>query len=63
MTDLDLAVQSNERGMALRAAGDLPGADKAYRATIAVTPDWAAPVYNPGLLCTYERRWQDSFDT
>jgi len=42
---------------------DLPGADKAYRAAIAVTPDWAAPVYNPGLLCTYERRWQDSFDT
>jgi|SRR6185437_11363606 len=62
MPDIDAAIQSNERGMALRDIGDILGAESAYRAAIAAAPDWPAPIYNLGLLCKYERRWQDSFD-
>src|SRR5262245_26459822 len=62
MSNLDAAVELNERGMALREAGDLIGAEAAYRAAIAEAPDWPAPVYNLGLLCKYESRWQESFD-
>ena len=62
MADLDAAIEFNEHGMALRDAGDVLGAENAYRAAMAAAPGWPAPIYNLGLLCKYERRWQDSFE-
>jgi hypothetical protein len=62
MSNVDSAVEFNERGLALREAGDVAGAEAAYRAAMLAAPDWAAPVYNLGLLYKYERRWQESLD-
>jgi tetratricopeptide (TPR) repeat protein len=61
-SDLDAAVEFNEQGLALREAGDIIGAEAAYRAAMATAPDWPAPIYNLGLLCKYECRWQESLD-
>lgn len=61
MTDFETAVEFNEQGLALREAGDVIGAEAAYRAAITAAPDWAAPIYNLGLLCKYECRWEESF--
>jgi tetratricopeptide (TPR) repeat protein len=60
MTDIDFAEQHNNRGMELRDKGDIAGAEEAYRAAAAAAPQWSAPVYNLGLLCKYEGRWQES---
>ena len=62
MTDIDLAEQLNNRGMELREHGDIAGAEEAYRAAVAAAPEWSAPVYNLGLLCKYEGRWQESLE-
>jgi hypothetical protein len=61
MSDQHPAVDFNERGMALRDAGDAVGVEAAYRSAIAAAPDWPAPIYNLGLLCKYEGRWEESF--
>src|SRR5262249_35488763 len=61
VTDIDAAIELNDRGLALRDAGDVAGAEAAYRSAMAAAPDWAAPVYNLGLLCKYECRWEESF--
>lgn len=60
MSDIDLAEQLNDQGMQLRAAGDIAGAEAAYRAAAAADPEWSAPVYNLGLLYKYEGRWRES---
>ena len=62
MSDIDAAETFNERGSALRDAGDVVGAEAAYRAAMEIAPNWSAPAYNLGLLCKYECRWQESFD-
>ena len=60
MSDSHPAVGFNEQGMKLRDAGDIAGAEAAYRAAIDAAPAWSAPVYNLGLLCKYECRWEES---
>ena len=62
MSDLHPAVALNEQGMQLRDAGDIAGAEAAYRAAIAAAPDWSAPIYNLALLCKYECRWPESLE-
>jgi tetratricopeptide (TPR) repeat protein len=62
MSETDAAETFNEQGSALREAGDVEGAEAAYRAAMELAPDWSAPLYNLGLLCKYECRWQESFD-
>ena len=62
MTDFDLAEKLNNQGMQLREAGDVGGAEAAYRGAVAAAPEWSAPVYNLGLLYKYERRWPQSLD-
>jgi hypothetical protein len=49
-----------EEGNALRDAGNVHGAERAYRAAIAHSPDWSIPYYDLGLLCKYAGRWQES---
>lgn len=49
-------------GRALHEAGDTAGAEAAYRAALALAPDWSVPHYNVGLICKYAGRWQESFD-
>jgi tetratricopeptide (TPR) repeat protein len=60
LPDFDLAEQLNNEGSELRDAGDVVGAERAYRAASAAAPEWPAPVYNLGLLYKYECRWQES---
>lgn len=62
MSDLHPAVAFNEKGQELRDAGDVAGAEAAYRAAIAAAPGWPAPIYNLGLLYKYERLWQESLE-
>ena len=61
MSNRHPAVEFNAHGMALRDAGDVVGAEAAYRSAIAAAPDWSAPIYNLGLLCKYAGRWEESF--
>jgi len=56
------AVAFNEQGRQLHAAGDIAGAETAYRAAIAAAPEWSVPVYNLGLVYKYERRWAESLE-
>lgn len=49
-----------EQAYACKDAGDLPGAERAYLAAIAASPNWAGPYYDLGLLYKYEGRWQES---
>jgi hypothetical protein len=44
------AVAFNEQGRQPHAAGDIVGAETAYRAAIAAAPEWSVPVYNLGLV-------------
>ena len=62
MSDFDAAIELNDRGLALRDAGDLRGAEAAYLAAMEAAPSWPAPIYNLGLLYKYECRWKESFD-
>jgi hypothetical protein len=59
MTEAEILV---EEGNILKDAGDLGGAERAYRAAIACSPDWSVPYYDLGLLCKYAGRWQESLD-
>ena len=59
MTEAETLV---EQGNALHQAGDVDGAERAYRAAIAASPDWSVPYYDLGLLCKYAGRWQESLD-
>src|SRR5215471_457255 len=56
------AERVNEDGRALQDAGDTAGAEAAYRAALALAPEWSVPHYNLGLLCKYAGRWEESFD-
>jgi len=62
VSDFDAAIELNDRGLALRDAGDLRGAEAAYLAAMEAAPSWPAPIYNLGLLYKYECRWKESFD-
>ncbi len=62
MSDISLAEQRNEDGNRLRDAGDIAGAEAAYRAAMAADPEWSAPAYNLGLLFKYMGRWAESFE-
>ncbi|MGH6741723.1 MAG: hypothetical protein ACREDY_22325 [Bradyrhizobium sp.] len=50
----------NEEGRRLSNDGDVPGAEAAYRAAIAASPEWSVPAYNLGLLFKYVGRWAES---
>lgn len=56
----DLAKQLNDEGNRLRNAGDVFGAEAAYRAAATAAPEWSVPVYNLGLIYKYDGRWQES---
>jgi hypothetical protein len=60
MSQLNASEQLNSRGNELRDAGDIAGAERAYRAAASAAPDWSAPLYNLGLLYKYEGRWRES---
>jgi tetratricopeptide (TPR) repeat protein len=62
MTDVTRAEELNQQGMDCSDRGDKAAAEAAYRAAIDADPLWAAPVYNLGLLCKYQGRWEESFD-
>jgi len=62
MSDIADAESLNERGRELQAAGDIAGAERAYRAASAAAPEWSIPAYNLGLIFKYEGRWQESLD-
>ena len=51
-----------EQGNALGQAGDVHGAERAYRAAIASSPEWSVPYYDLGLLCKYAGRWPESLE-
>ena len=42
-------------------AGRIADAEGANRAAAKAAPSWSVPWYNLGLLCKYQRRWQESF--
>ena len=46
----------------MRDAGDAAGAEAAYRAALALSPDWSPLHFNLGLVCKYAGRWEASFD-
>lgn len=54
------AEQNVEKGRDLSAAGDAAGAERAYLAANALEPTWSVPLYNLGLLCKYQGRWEES---
>ena len=62
MSDLEDPGALNERGLALQDAGDTSGAEAAYRAALALAPQWSVPHYNLGLIAKYDGRWRESFD-
>lgn len=51
-----------EEGNTLKDAGDIDGAERAYRAAIACSPEWAVPYYDLGLLYKYAGRWRESLE-
>ena len=51
-----------EEGNTRKDAGDVEGAERAYRAAIASDPDWSVPYYDLGLVCKYAGRWQESLE-
>ena len=62
MADMTEAENLVEQGNALHEAGDVAGAERAYRAAIVASPGWSVPYYDLGLLCKYAGRWQESLD-
>jgi hypothetical protein len=54
------AERLNEEGRACDDAGDVEGAERAYRSALALAPDWFAPAYNLGLIYKYQGRWAES---
>ena len=59
MTEAELFVA---QGNALKNAGDVAGAERAYRAAMACSPEWSVPYYDLGLLCKYTGRRHDSLE-
>ena len=43
-------------------AGDVVSAERAYRSASALEPGWSVPLYNLGLLCKYQGRWEESVE-
>jgi tetratricopeptide (TPR) repeat protein len=62
MSDLTPAQRLVEKGLACSDAGDVGAAESAYRAAIALEPDWSVPAYNLALLCKYQGRWEESLE-
>lgn len=62
MSDLTAAERLVEEGRASSDAGDVGAAERAYRAAAALEPAWFVPLYNLGLLCKYQRRWEESLE-
>jgi hypothetical protein len=60
VTELTPEERLVEEGRAYSADGDVDRAERAYRAAIEIAPDWSVPAYNLGLLCKYQRRWDES---
>jgi hypothetical protein len=56
------AEELNGRGLSLAEAGDVSGAEAAYKAAMALEPEWSAPVYNLGLLHKYRCEWPASLE-
>lgn len=56
------AVRCNERGNSSSERGDLKAAERAYRAALAIDPEFAAPYYNLGLLFKYAHDWRECFE-
>jgi len=56
------AERFNEEGRECADRGDVAGAERAYLSAAALEPQWAAPLYNLGLLYKYELRWNESLD-
>jgi tetratricopeptide (TPR) repeat protein len=54
------AERLNQQGLDLEERGEIAEAEACYRAAAAADPEWAAPLYNLGLLCKNARRWQES---
>ncbi len=61
MSELSAAEELNEQGNQFSNRGDKLGAEAAYRAALDAAPEWSVPFYNLGLLCKYQRRWEESF--
>lgn len=53
------ADEANERGRDLMES-DPQQAELHFRRAMELAPEWASPAYNLGLLCKWQRRWQDS---
>ena len=62
MPDLTAAERLVEEGRACTEAGDVVAAERAYRSASALEPHWSVPLYNLGLLCKYQGRWEESVE-
>jgi hypothetical protein len=51
-----------EEGRTCTDAGDVAGAEAAYRSAADLDPEWSVPFYNLGLLCKYQWRWVGSLE-
>ena len=51
-----------ESGNELSDAGRVTDAENAYLAAAKRAPAWSVPLYNLGLLCKYQGRWEESLD-
>ena len=60
--DPEEAARLLQHGRTLQDAGDVAGAEAAYRSALARAPEWSVLHYNIGLICKYAGRWQESFD-
>ena len=47
-------------GLELEERGDYAAAEAAYKRAIEKSPQWTVPYFNLGLLCKWQRRWQES---
>jgi tetratricopeptide (TPR) repeat protein len=53
---------ANARASELQEVGRLPEAIKLYKQAVRLSPRWATPLYNLGLLLKYERQWAESLE-
>src|SRR5262245_38306073 len=60
MTSPEEAMRLVEAGNGHLDAGRFAEAEAAYRAAAAAAPAWPVPWYDLGLLCKYQRRWEES---
>lgn len=48
--------------MTLEDQGDREGAERAYKAAIAISPEWSVPYFNLGLLFKQQSRWEEALE-